>query len=368
MSRFGDLTGIKDIHPSRHLEFVPYAIGRTRLNDETELWCNVGTDVQYGISSGISLNATINPDFGQVEADPASLNLSAYEEYFDERRPFFVKGAKIFENGDYSFFYSRRIGRRPGHFELLNGATERSRPEATAILGAVKIVGKTQGNTHFGIMEAVTTPEYAQIEEEVNGKKIQREHLIEPLTNYFIGRINQDVLKGNSRVGLITTAVNRRNSNAAYVGGVDWDLKFAKEQFQVTGTVAASQEGKLDARKSGYLAHFEFDKRGGWLRGGSSFRVLSPDLEMNDLGFRHRADMLEWGYDLTVRKEKPFSIFRRVVLGLYGWRQWNYDRVNISSYSEIWTDGRFKNYWDYDLWVGRVLESFSDDELGVAER
>ena len=363
VSRFGDLTGIKDIHPSRHLELLPYAIGRTRLNDETELWGNVGTDVQYGISSGISLNATINPDFGQVEADPASLNLSAYEEYFDERRPFFVKGAKIFENGDYSFFYSRRIGRRPGHFELPNGATERSRPEATTILGAVKIVGKTQGNTHFGIMEAVTTPEYAQIEEEVNGKKIQREHLIEPLTNYFIGRINQDVLKGNSRVGLITTAVNRRNSNAAYVGGVDWDLKFAKEQFQVTGTVAASQEGKLDARKSGYLAHFEFDKRGGWLRGGSSFRVLSPDLEMNDLGFRHRADMLEWGYDLTVRKEKPFSIFRRVVLGLYGWRQWNYDRVNISSYSEIWTDGRFKNYWDYDLWVGRVLESFSDDDI-----
>ncbi len=112
-SRFGDRTGIKDIHPSRHLELVPYAMGRTRLNDETEWWGNVGTDVQYGISSGISLDATINPDFGQVEADPASLNLSAYEEYFNERRPFFVKGARIFDNLDYSFFYSRRIGRRP---------------------------------------------------------------------------------------------------------------------------------------------------------------------------------------------------------------------------------------------------------------
>ena len=364
VSRFGDLIGIKDIHPSRHLEFLPYAMGRTRLNDETELWGNVGGDVQYGISSGITLNATVNPDFGQVEADPASLNLSAYEEYFDERRPFFVKGASIFGSNDYSFFYSRRIGRRPGHFELPDGATELSRSEATTILGAAKIVGKTQGNTHFGIMEAVTAPMYAQIEEEqVNGKKVQRQHLIEPLTNYFVGRINQDVLEGNSRIGLITTAVNRRNSNAAYIGGLDWDLKFAKERYQITGTLAASQAGKLDKRKSGYLAHLEFDKRGGWLTFDTDFRALSPDLEINDLGFHRRGDMLEWNYDFMVRKEKPFGIFRRVILGLYGWRQWNYDRVNIGSYSEIWTFGRLKNYWDYELWVGRNLESFSDDDV-----
>ena len=184
------------------------------------------------------------------------------------------------------------------------------------------------------------------------GKKVQRQHLIEPLTNYFVGRINQDVLKGNSRVGLITTAVNRRNSNAAYVGGLDWDLKFAKERFQITGTVAASQAGQLDKRKSGYLAHLEFDKRGGWLTLDTDFRALSPNLEINDLGFRRRSDMLEWNYDLMLRKDKPFSIFRRALLGFYGWRHWNYDGVNISSYSEIWTDGRFKNYWDYDLWVG----------------
>ena len=363
VSRFGDLTGIKDIHPSRHLELVPYAMGRTRLNDATELWGNVGTDVQYGISSGITLNAAVNPDFGQVEADPASLNLSAYEEYFEERRPFFVKGASIFGSNDYSFFYSRRIGRRPGHFELPDGATELSRPEATTILGAAKIVGRTQGNTSFGIMEAVTAPEYAQISEQVNGQKIEREYLIEPLTNYFVGRINQDVLEGNSRVGVITTAVNRRNSNAAYVGALDWDLKFAKERYQITGTVAGSRAGKLDKRKSGYLAHLEFDKRGGWLTFETDFRAISPDLDINDLGFQWRSDMLAWNYDLMVRKEKPFSIFRRVVLGLYGWRQWNYDKVNIGNYSEIWTDGRLKNYWEYDLWVGRDWESFSDHDV-----
>ena len=157
-------------------------------------------------------------------------------------------------------------------------ATELSRPEATTILGAAKIVGKTRGNTHFGVMEAVTAPEYAQIEKVVDGKKVQSDHLIEPLTNYFVGRINQDVLKGNSRVGLITTAVNRHESNAAYVGGLDWDLKFAKDRYQITGTLAVSQFSHLETRKLGYLAHLEFDKRGGWWSGESSFRMLSPRL------------------------------------------------------------------------------------------
>ena len=358
VSRLGDLTGIKDIHPSRHLELMPYAMGRTTLNSGTDLWGNVGTDIQYGITTGTTLNAAINPDFGQVEADPATLNLTAYEEFFEERRPFFVKGASIFQTDDYRFFYSRRIGRLPGHFDIPAGALELNRPESTTILGAAKIVGRTQGGTSFGIMEAVTAPEYAQIEESGN----RSEHLVEPLTNYFVGRINRDVLRGNSRVGVITTAVNRQSSNAAYVGGLDWDLKFAKERYQIGGTLAASQAGKLDARKSGYLTHLEFRKRGGWLRFDTDFRALSPGFEINDLGYRQRSDIVEWNYDLTIRKEQPFSIFRYVRFGLYGWRTWNYDGVNINSYSEIWTIGRLKNYWNYDLWVGRNLESFSDED------
>ena len=376
VSRLGDLTGIKNIHPSRHLEFVPYAMGRTTLNSGTDLWGNVGTDIQYGITTGTTLNATINPDFGQVEADPASLNLSAYEEYFEERRPFFVKGASIFQTDDYRFFYSRRIGRPPGHFNIPDEAEELSRPESTTILGAAKIVGRTQGGTSFGIMEAVTAPEYAQIQKIdlaawIGETGNRREYLIEPLTNYFVGRINQDVLKGNSRVGLIATAVNRRSSTAAYVGGLDWDLKFAKERYQIGGTVAGSQVDSFDtakyqkplSHKAGYLAHLEFKKRGGWLRFDTDFRVLSPDFEINDLGYRQRSDIVEWNYDLTIRKEQPFSIFRYMRFGLYGWRTWNYDRVNINSYSEIWTIGRLKNYWNYDLWVGRNLESFSDEDV-----
>lgn len=208
-------------------------------------------------------------------------------------------------------------------------------------------------------MEAVTAPEYAQIKKNSN----HHEHLIEPLTNHFVGRINQDVLKGNSRVGLITTAVNRQNSNAAYVGGVDWDLKFVKERFLISGTLAGSQAEKLETRNSGYLTHINFAKRGGWLRFDSGFKTLTPNFETNDLGYHQRSDKLEWNYNFTIRKENPFSIFRRVIFGIYGWRAWNYDRVNINSFSEIWTIGRFKNYWDYELWVGRKLESFSDVDV-----
>ena len=361
LSHFGDLVGIENIHPSRHLELIPYAMGRTSLNSEADLWGNVGGDVQYGITSGITLNATINPDFGQVEADPATLNLSAYEEFFEERRPFFVKGSSIFNfgGGENQFFYSRRIGRQPGHFEIPKGATELSRPEATTILGAAKIVGRTNNNTSFGIMEAVTAPMYAQIKEK--GKR--KDYLVEPLANYFVGRVTQDILEGDSRVGLITTAVNRQTSNAAYVGGLDWDLKFAKERYQISGMLAASQAGELEARKSGYLAHIEFDKQGGWWRLDTDFNVRSPGLDINDIGYVQRGDMMRWFYDFMLKKEQPFSIFREVTLGLFGWREWNYDGVSIGRYSEIWTDGTLKNYWEYDLWVGRNLESFRDEDV-----
>ena len=323
VSRFGDLTGIKNIRPSRHIEIVPYTMGRTTLNEVPPCGALPAPMCAYGITSGITLDVTINPDFGQVEADPATLNLSAYEEYFRERRPFFVKDTTAFEHADYSFFYSRRIGRRPGHFSVPQDATELSRPEATTILGATKIVGRTEGGTSFGIMEAVTAPEYAQIEQAVNGKIVQNEHLIEPLTNYFVGRLKQSILKGSSTVGLTTTAVNRRDSSSAYVGGIDWDLRFANDMYQITGTVAGSRTGELEARKSGYVALLEFDKRGGWLRGETYVQAFSPDFEINDLGFRWRADMVEWAYYLTANKEQPFSIFRRATLGSFNQLTWN---------------------------------------------
>ncbi len=361
LPHFGDLIGIENIRLSRHLEIIPYAMGKTTLNSKTDLWKNIGGDVQYGITSGITLNATISPDFGQVETDPAALNLSAYEEFFEERRPFFVKGASIFNLGDgqNQFFYSRRIGQQPGHFEMPEGATEVTRPETTTILGATKIVGRTNTNTSFGIMQALTAPEYSQIKE--NGET--RDYLIEPLTHYFVGRVTQDILERNSHIGLMMTAVNRQTSNPAYVNGLDLDLRFAKERYTISGIIAASQTGKLEARKSGYFAHLKFGKQGGWWRLDTNFNVRSPDFDANDMGYTRRSDMMRWFYDFIIKKEQPFIIFREATFGLYGWREWNYDGTSIGRYSEIWTDGKLKNYWEYDLWVGRNLESFNDEDV-----
>ncbi|MFC1718906.1 DUF5916 domain-containing protein [Candidatus Poribacteria bacterium] len=159
VSKFGRLEGIQGIDPPIHLELVPYAMGRTVLNDETDYSGSIGTDIRYGITSGTSLYATINPDFGQVEADPARLNLTVFEDFFPERRPFFVEGAALFRNQDYGLFHSRRVGRSPGYFEIPEDAEELKRPKETTILGATKLTGKTEGKTSFGIMEAVTAPE-----------------------------------------------------------------------------------------------------------------------------------------------------------------------------------------------------------------
>ena len=363
VSRFGDLTGIKNINPPRHLEIVPYVMGRMRFDDDTDLWGNIGTDVRLGLTSGITLDATVNPDFGQVEADPATLNLSAYEEYFSERRPFFVKDSTAFVHSDYLFFYSRRIGRRPGHFHIPQDATELSRPEATTILGAAKIVGRTEGGTSFGIMEAITSPEHAQIEKTVNGQKVQSDHLVEPLTNYFVGRLKQSILKGNSTVGLMTTAVNRWDSNTAYAGGLDWDLRFVNDMYQVTGTLAGSQAGQSDARKSGYIALLELDKKGGWLRGETYLEAISPDFDIDDLGIIWGTDRLEWNYDFGAHKETPFSIFRSVAFGIHGRNRWNYDGVSLHPYSGIWANVRFKNYWECRLANAYSFESFNDDDV-----
>ena len=162
VSRFGHLEGIKDIHPPTHLGCLPFTMAKSTFEPESstnpdgrELFSSAGLDLRYGLTSNLSLNATLNPDFGQVEADPAVLNLSVFETLFQERRPFFVEGAKIFQT-PIQLFYSRRIGKRPEHFSIPSGNRTIDRPEATTILGAAKLTGKTASKNTFGIMEAVT--------------------------------------------------------------------------------------------------------------------------------------------------------------------------------------------------------------------
>jgi hypothetical protein len=369
VSRFGILEGIKGIHPPKHLELMPYSMGRTIREAKNDYSGNIGADVRYGITSGVSLNATVNPDFGQVEADPSELNLTAFESFLSERRPFFIEGASIFKNSDYDIFYSRRIGRFPEYNLIPEDAIEISRPEATNIISAAKITGKTAKKTSFGIMEAVTAPEYAKIERNIDGEIVKEDFLVEPLTNYFVGRLKQDILGGSSNVGLIATAVNRKDSEAGYVSSTDWSLNFRENKYEFSGTLAASNAmvdipaEERKERKSGYLAHLEFDKKGGWIGGETALSALSPNLNMNDLGFTRRTDRIRWGAGLGLNRDKRLAIFRKCDLNLNGDLAWNYDGINTGKGLGLWFWGELLNYWWTNIGAGREFESMNDSEV-----
>ena len=178
-----------DIPSPKKAEVFPYILNGN--SDQTNV-SSIGIDMKYGLSAQSSLNMTVNPDFGQVEADPSVLNLTAFETQFDERRPFFIEGGSFFKNR-YKLFHSRRIGQTPG-FLLPDDATIIDRPDATTILGAGKILGQTAGGTKYGIIDAVTDEEYGNWEYESGDSIIQQKGMLEPMTNYFIGRIEQPVL------------------------------------------------------------------------------------------------------------------------------------------------------------------------------
>ncbi len=371
-SRNGHIEGIKGIKPPTHLELLPYAVARETLqsksDDDTDRWklfSTAGMDVRYGIASNISLNATINPDFGQVEADPAVLNLSVFETYFQERRPFFVEGAGIFST-PFQLLYSRRIGRRPGRFPPPDGSEEISRPESSTILGATKITGKTRGKTSFGIMEAITSPEYATIQRTVTdpatgvGHVEEDEHLIEPLTNYFAGRVQQDLLDGNSTAGVLLTAVNRRDAESAYTGGVDWDLKWRKNAYSFSGQVAGSQAGETDNRETGYATQLNLGKASGWFTAWGMFTAISPEFDANDLGFTRRADHLGTRILMSVHKNEEWGLLRYMQAGFDQQSAWNYDKVEQDN---TWAAGgkvQLINYWSINARVTRAFETLND--------
>jgi len=363
VSQFGRLEGIRDIHPPLHLSIVPYGMGRAIVDGGQDYSGRIGADVRYGLTSSISLNATINPDFGQVEADPATLNLTAFEDFFGERRPFFVEGASIFQGGDYNLFHSRRIGRSPRRFDIPGDAEELERSEATTVLGAVKLTGKTEGKTSFGILEAVTNREHARIARTVDGERVKEDYEVEPLTNYFVGRVQQDILEGTSRIGLLTTAVHRRDAESAYAGGVDWDLKFNEEVYNVTGMLAGSRAGAKGERKSGYIAQLEADKRGGWLEAEVGFAALSPDVDINDLGFLRRGDLVRSWVDLGFYRHAPLGPFLRFDTGVDLESEWNYDGLRLESGIGVSNWGDLRNFWRVHLHFGRDFAAMDDDDV-----
>jgi hypothetical protein len=413
VSRMGHLTGLT-ARGSRYLQVLPYTtlrgerVGTVSEGDPfaqaASMAAGLGADVKWGVTSSLALDATINPDFGQVEVDPAVVNLSAFETFFPERRPFFLEGADIFRtfgrNGannamgfnrsNPQLFYSRRIGRRPqgepdGEFV--------DTPSATTILGAGKLAGKVSGGWSFNLLEAVTAREYADVADGPARSRVE----VEPLTNYLAARVRRD-LGQRAGVGLITTAVHRELSDEdlaedlaaqAYLSGVDGHLFLdTRRDWVVTGGLSfshlAGSEDAILARQessaryyqrpdathlhldptaesmSGWNLQVDLNRNSGTFRPNASVWAVSPGFEVNDLGYQTSADRrgthaaFSWR-DPTVDR---FSRYRQLTVAK--WYTWNGAGERLGDGVAAFGNATFPNYWSAWANVSFSREAYSD--------
>lgn len=352
-SRFGDLKGLSGIHPGRHFEVLPYTVSKTELSDKTkgnpdgrDFKSNVGVDLKYGLTTNLTLDATINPDFGQVELDAPVLNLSAFETYFSEKRPFFIEGSDLFET-NYQLFYSRRIGRSPrGRINDTLYDYTIDRPAATSILGAAKLTGKLGSGTSIAALSAVTQEEHEEYRT-TDGAK--RSGVVEPTANYSVVRVKQDIL-GNSHIGGIVTLASQDTYHPAMTGGVDWRLNTKDNQWNLNGQTVFS---RVDDQDIGFAVDATIQKRGGehW-RGSVGIVNKDPNLNINRLGFTNRNDFREiWSW-IQYRTQNDWWIVRNTWNNINYWKAWNYAGYDISHGGNFNTNIELKNKW----WINGGVE------------
>ena len=413
VSRFGELRGLKDLEAPRRLEVMPYSVARlTRAPGEADdpfyrkndAFGTAGADVKLGVTSDLTLDLTINPDFGQVEADPAQVNLSAFETFFPERRPFFLEGSGIFNfgialgDGDgagESLFYSRRIGRAPQGSVDVDGYTD-SDPQTT-ILGAWKLSGKTAGGWSVGVLHALTAEESARVAPSALDRY---DAPIEPLTNYGLVRLQRDFREGRSALGIIATSVNRDRGvaeslelrDAAYSGGVDFRHRFGGDDYQLQGyllgsTIRGSTAAVAHAQRSAVRYYqrpgaesFAFDSTRTDLSGASAFvafqkiggmhwrfstgiHTRTPGFEVNDLGYQRDADsFVNWAW-IQYQQSTPQGPFRRWNVNLNGWASRNYDWDDTGIGGNVNGSFQLQNFWEGSAGVNHDRSAFSGRTL-----
>lgn len=397
VSWFGQLHGLKEIKHKRPIELLPYTVGKMeRFKEEegnpfaTGKLSNLtgGLDGKIGVTSDLTLDFTINPDFGQVEADPSEVNLSAFETFFQEKRPFFIEGRSILDyqvcstEGDFSrdnLFYSRRIGRSPQHSPDTGDDEYLDMPNNTTILGAFKLTGKTRNGLSIGILDSVTGKETAEIASGDN----RRYETAEPLTNYFALRVQKDLNNGSTAFGGMFTSTHRDLNNSpninylrqsAYSGGVDfyhswknkeWEI-YAKAVFShVTGSKEAirdTQESSVRYFQRPDADHLDYDPNrtsltghggdisigktgGGTIHFRTGFIWRSPGLELNDVGYLRSADKTQHWAWMGYRSKERFGIFNNLRANLSFWHRWNFGGELLERGLSFNTNMTFTNYW-----------------------
>ena len=410
---FGELAGIEQIKPRKILDITPYAVARAEtfeavpedpfLSKGRKSGFNGGIDAKIGVTNNMTMDLTVNPDFGQVEADPSEVNLSAYETFFEEKRPFFIEGNNITNFalgigdggiGNDNLFYSRRIGRRPQGDPDLEDGWYSDVPTNTNIIGAAKLTGKTKDGLSVGFVEALTAEENAEIDTP-GGRKYET---VEPLTNYMVGRIQKDFKEGNTIVGGIFTSTNRDLDDnlgeymhkAAYSGGADFTQYFRKKSWMFNvntafSLVQGSEEALLNTQTSSarYYQrpdnnHTKLDSGRTSLAGsGGRMQLMkldghwnflystiwkTPGFETNDLGYIREADQilnLIWaGYN----QWEPRGIYRRYNINADIYTVHNFGGERLGEGIEYNGNIGFKNYWN--AWAGGGIQT-SGVETGL---
>jgi len=372
MSQLGEVTGLDGLAAPRRLEVAPYFVTKnvplTGPGFDRAQKLDAGADIKYGLTSNITIDATVNPDFGQVEADPSVLNLGPFETFYQERRPFFIEGTGIFQFGincsvvncsGEGLFYSRRVG------------------SASRILGAAKITGRLPSGLTLGVLDAVT-----------NNSTNALGQTLQPTTNYGGLRATQDFRKGESGIGVMLTTVNRGVDQwtenvlrkSAYVGAFNFRHRFRGGRYQLTGSIDASRVAgtpaaiartqrssvhlyqrpddglTLDTMRtslSGDAEEVLFGRTGGFIRFETSYLRRSAGFEANDFGFLRRADQQSWNNWAAMNWNKPFLIFQQGFWNFNWWQFWTAGGLPTERAAN--TNGHFQLNSRYWLHLGGTL-------------
>ena len=394
--RFGKMAGFNGVKPRTIFDVTPYVLtsaarypgveGNPFMSGSDNHY-SVGLDAKLGLNNYLTLDMSINPDFGQVEADPSEVNLTAFESFFQEKRPFFIEGRNISSfglglgNGDMgndNLFYSRRIGRRPrGSLQLEPGAVA-DVPGYTRILGAAKLTGKTPSGLSLAIIEAVTAEERVGID--LFGDRTYE--TVEPLTNFFVGRLQKDLPDGKTIIGGMFTSVHRNTGEeltgqmhrAAYSGGVDFYRYFKDRTWMFNLNTAISHvEGSPESivrtqrAPARYFqrpgnSHVKVDSTltsltgsGGRLQlvktGGGHWNFFSiitwksPMFEVNDLGYMREADQVFQVTGLNYREWEPKGLYRSYHIGVNQFNIWNFGGSHLMSGFNLNGGMQYRNHW-----------------------
>jgi hypothetical protein len=402
-SRMGQLEGIADIPPSRRVELVPYvATSATRAStveagnpfaERYDARLRGGGDVKMGLGPNLTLDATFNPDFGQVEADPAEVNLSAFETFFSERRPFFIEGADLF--GGRGTFYSRRIGARPPGFAT---ATYAETVDNTTILGAAKMSGRLPSGLSLGVLSAVTAREEVATLDTATGQR--GIEVVAPLAAYGVVTARQEFGRDRSTLSATLTAVERDLDRVgsvlpaivarrAYTGLVDGRLRWAGGRYDVSAYLGFSHVSGDSAAILGLqrssrryyqrpdAGHVEVEpgrtSLAGWQLGINHSKLAgdwlwdvdyyeeSPGLELNDIGRLGSSDDRGLSGNLRYRHTRPGRLFHNWNVGTFQSHQWNHGGDRTFSIMGLFGGLTFPNFWRTNFEVGYVARAFSDD-------